>query len=68
MESEWPGDCLPVVHVCWFVVIEPADPYFASRAGLEKPVGVYPLVPRNFSCGPTKGKLPIGDTLDANWG
>jgi len=43
-----------VLFVCLFVVIKPPNPYFASRPGLEvKPLGVYPLMPRSSSCGPT---------------
>jgi len=35
------------LFVCLFVVIQPKNPYFAFRSGLEvKPLGVYPLGPR----------------------
>jgi len=50
-----------------FIVIEPKNPYFASRHRLEvKPLEVYPLGPRSSSCGPTKGPPLLGDTLRAN--
>jgi len=40
---------------CLFVGINPENPHFASRSGLEvNPLGVYPLGPRSSSCGPTK--------------
>jgi hypothetical protein len=31
-----------------------------------KPLGVYPLGPRSYPCGPTRGAPPPGDTLRAN--
>jgi len=57
------------LFVCFLVVINPKNPYFASRPGLEvNPLGVYPLGPRSSSCGLTKGKPPPRNTLRSNWG
>jgi len=41
-----------LLFVCFFVVIKPENPYFASYIGLEvKPLGAYQLGPRSSSCG-----------------
>jgi len=56
--------------VCFFVVVKPENPYFASRPGLEvKPLGVCPLGPprRSSSCGPTKGTPPPRNTFCFFW-
>jgi len=50
---------LVCLFFCLFVVIQPENPFFASRPGLEvKPLGVYPLGPRSSSCSPIKGTPP----------
>jgi len=46
------------LFVCLFVVIKPENPYSASHPGLVNPLGVYPIGPRSFFCGPTKGIPP----------
>jgi len=55
------------LFVCMFFSINPVNPYFAPRPGLEvKPLGVYSLGPRSSSCGPVKGTPPPRNTLRTN--